>query len=113
MPTITPRVLVPGVQLTASNATYYTATNVRALLDKFTVLNTSASAATLSMWFVHAGGSASDATQVIKAKSIAANTTDTLAEVSGHILEAGGFVVAVASAATALSLRVSGREWSN
>lgn len=102
--------LVPSVQLGVAIATHYTATNVRAILDKVTLSNTTGGAITVDLHLVPNGGSATATNKILSAKSIGANSTDTCPEVVGHVLEPGGTIQALASAATSVGLRVSGRE---
>lgn len=104
------RKFVAAQQLTGSNATYYTATNVRAVIDKCTVTNTTAGAVTLTLDIVDAGGSAGATERIISAKSIAAGETYRCPEMVGHVLENGDTIQGLASAATSLTIRVSGRE---
>lgn len=105
------KVFVQGTLLTASAATYYTAgTGVQARIDKCTVSNPTATARTFTLYLIPSGGSAADATTVIKDRGVNAGETYTCPEVVGQWLNAGGFVQALASAATALSLRMSGVE---
>lgn len=104
------RKLVAAQQLTGSNATYYTATNVRTVIDKCTVTNTTAGAVTLTLDIVDAGGSAGATERIISAKSIAAGETYRCPEMVGHVLENGDTIQGLASAATSLTIRVSGRE---
>ena len=107
---ITVKNLTAPVQLGTSITTHYTATNVRALIDKFTVCNTSAGAVTVDVHLVPSAGSATTTNQIIAARSLAVNETYTFPEIVGHVLESGSTIQANASAATAVSLRVSGRE---
>jgi hypothetical protein len=107
---VTGKPLIDGVQIAASNTTYYTATNVRARIDKATVCNTTAGAVTFSFFIVPFGGSSGVTNQVIDTKSVGVDETYTCPEVVGHWLEPGDFIVAVASAATSLTLMASGIE---
>jgi hypothetical protein len=102
--------LVPAAQLTAAVATYYTAVNVKALLDKCTLCNTSGAAVTVDLHLVPSAGAASASNKVLDTVSVNSHTTYVAPEVVGHVLEAGSTIQALASAATAVSLRVSGRE---
>ena len=92
-----------------SQTTVYTATGVRAILDKCTAYNGTGANVTLAVNLVNSGGTAA-ATNIIVNKSIAAGETYTFPEVVGHALEAGGFVSVVAGSASALVLRIGGRE---
>lgn len=107
---VTPKVMIPPKHAENSQTTQYTATGVKAIIDKFTVTNTSAGNASISVNLVNSGGSASDANLVIDARTIAPGETYTCPELIGQILEAGQFISTLASAATALTIRASGRE---
>lgn len=107
---VTPRVLIPAKQAENAQTAQYTASAARAIIDKFTVTNTSAGNVTLSVNLVTTGGSAGAANLVIDARAIAPDETYTCPELVGHVLEAGGFISTIASAATSLTIRCSGRE---
>ena len=107
---VTVRVLIPAKQAENSQTTQYTATNVKAMIDKFTATNTSAANVTLSVNLVTSGGSASAANLIVDARTIAPDETYTFPELVGQVLEAGGFISTIASAATSLTIRASGRE---
>jgi len=107
---VTVRVLIPAKQAENSQTTQYTATNVKAIIDKFTATNTSAANVTLSVNLVASGGSASAANLIVDARTIAPDETYTFPELVGQVLEAGGFISTIASAATSLTIRASGRE---
>lgn len=102
--------LVSGSQIAASNTTYYTATNVRARIDKCTVTNTTAGAVTFNLYLVPSGGSAGVTNQIVDTKSVGVDETYVVSEAIGHWLDVGGFISAGASAATSLTLVVSGVE---
>lgn len=107
---VTPNVLIPAKQAEASQTTQYTATAVKAIIDKFTVTNTSANNVTLSVNLVPASGSASASNLIMDARAIAPDETYTCPELVGQVIEAGGFISTLASAATSLTIRCSGRE---
>lgn len=107
---VTVRVLIPAKQAENSQTTQYTATNVKAMIDKFTATNTSAANVTLSVNLVASGGSTSAANLIVDARTIAPDETYTFPELVGQVLEAGGFISTIASAATSLTIRASGRE---
>jgi len=107
---VTVRVLIPAKQAENSQTTQYTATNVKAIIDKFTATNTSAANVTLSVNLVASGGSASAANLIVDARTIAPDETYTFPELVGQVLEAGGFISTIASSASALTIRASGRE---
>lgn len=107
---VTVKKLISAQQLTAANATYYTATNCKTIIDKCTVTNTTAGAITLTLDIVDSGGTAGVTERMISAKSIAAGETYTCPEMVGHILNDGDTIQGLASAATSLTIRASGRE---
>lgn len=107
---VTVKNLIPRKQAENSQTTQYTATNCKAIIDKFTVTNTSAANVTLSVNLVASAGSASDSNLVLKAKSIAPSETYTCPELVGQTLESGGFISTLAGAATSLTISASGRE---
>jgi hypothetical protein len=88
----------------------YTATNCRAVIDKFTATNTSAANVTLSVNLVASGGTAGVTNTIVDSRAIAPDETYTFPELVGQVLESGSFISTTASAATALTIRSSGRE---
>jgi len=107
---VTPKVLIPPKQAEDAQRTQYAATAVKAIIDKFTVTNTSANNVTFSVNLVTVSGSADASNLIINARTIAPNETYTCPELIGHVLEAGGFISTLASAAASLAIRCSGRE---
>lgn len=100
-----------GVQLATSASAAYTApVNTTTILKKVTITNTSASAATVTLYVVTSAGTPGAANTVTSAKAIAAGATYEAYEVENHVLAAGDSLQALASAASALSLKVSGIE---
>jgi hypothetical protein len=83
---------------------------VRAIIDKFTISNDTASAATIDVHIVASGGAAGASNLVLATRSIAAGETYTSPELVGQILNSGDFISTVAGTATALVIRISGRE---
>lgn len=108
--TVTVKVLVPPKQMEATQTTQYTATNAKAIIDKATVTNTDTVNRTFSVNLVTAGDSAGNANLVIDERTVVPGETYLCQELVGQALESGGFISTIASAATALTLRVSGRE---
>jgi hypothetical protein len=109
--TVTLKVLVARKQAELAQTTQYTApAGTKAVIDKFTVTNTSAAVATLGVNLVASGGAAADLNLILKGRAIAPSETYTCPELVGQALEAGGFISTIASAATALTISVTGRE---
>jgi len=107
---VTPKVLIPAKQAEAAQTAQYTATAVNAIIDKFTVTNTSANNVAMSVNLVRVLTTAGADNLVIDARTIAPDETYTCPELIGHVLEAGDFISTLASAATSLTIRCSGRE---
>jgi len=107
---VTVKVLVPPKQLENTATTQYTATAVKAIIDKATVTNTSSSNATLAVHLVTSGGTAGNSNLIIDTKTIVPDETYLCPELVGQVLEVGSFISTTASAGTALTMRVSGRE---
>lgn len=102
--------LVPAKAVENAQTTQYTADGVSAIIDKATVTNISGSNASFSANIVASGGSAGTSNLIVDAKTLVPGETYTLPELVGHILNSGSFISTLASAASALTLRVSGRE---
>lgn len=80
-------------------------------IDAATVVNYSASAATLTLWQVPNAGSRADTNLMLDALSIAAGASVSLNQwLSNHAISQNASIHAEASAATSLTLIVSGRE---
>ena len=96
----------------AENAqtTQYTATNCRTIIDKFTATNVSAANATLSINIVPTAGAVGTANLIMKTRAIAPGECYTCPEVVGHSIEPNGIISTLASAASAIVIRSSGRE---
>lgn len=108
---IRPKRLVSGSQLTGSAATYYTATNVSARIDNCVLTNTTSGAVTATLHLVPSGGSASASNMILDAYSIAAHTSYVPPGIIGQWIESGGTLQALASAATSITMVVSGVEF--
>lgn len=107
---VTAKVLVAPKQLENAQTAQYTATNVRAIIDKATITNTSAANVTVSVNLVTSGGSAGASNLIISSRTIVPAETYLCPELVGQILDSGGFISTIAGAATSLTMRVSGRE---
>ena len=107
---VTLKVLVPPKQLENTQTSQYTATNVRAIIDKATITNTSANNVTVAVNLVTVSGSASASNLVIQTRTIVPSETYLCPELVGQVLEAGSFISTIAGTATTLTMRVSGRE---
>jgi len=108
--TVSIKVLIQAKQAENAQTTQYTAVNCKAIIDKFTVTNTSAANITFSANLVTSGGSAGANNLILDTRSIAPDETYTCPELVGQALESGGYISTIASAATSLTIRASGRE---
>lgn len=104
------KTLVPPLQMQATQTTQYTATLVKAIIDKATVTNTDTVNRSFSVNLVQTGGSATNTNLIIDDRTVVPGETYRCPELVGHELDPGAFISTIASAATALTLRVSGRE---
>lgn len=107
---VTVKELIPSKQAENSQTTQYTASNVKAIIDKFTATNTSGGAVTLSVNLIASGDTSGDDNLIVKTRSINAGETESFTELVGQTLDAGSFISTIASAATSLTIRCSGRE---
>jgi hypothetical protein len=108
--TVTVKVLIPAKQAENSQTTQYTATNVRTIIDKFTVTNTSGNNVTFSCNLVTVSGTAGASNLIIDTRTIVPDETYTCPELVGQALDVGGFISTLAGTATSLTIRASGRE---
>lgn len=104
------KTLIQSKQAENAQTTQYTATNCKTIIDKFTATNTSAGNVTLSVNLVASGGAAGASNLIVDARAIAPGETYTFPELVGQSLEPGGYISTIASAATSLTIRASGRE---
>lgn len=108
--TVTVKALIPSKQAENAQTTQYTATLCKAVIDKFTATNTSAGNVTISVNLVTAGGTAGVSSLVSDDRAIAPGETYTFPELVGQVIEPSGFISTIASAASSLTIRASGRE---
>ena len=108
--TVTVKVLVPAKTVENTQTTQYTATGVTAIIDKFTATNYSGAAATISVNLVTVSGSAGNSNLITKTKTLQASEVYTFPELVGQVLGVGDFISTIAGTASAINMRVSGRE---
>jgi len=108
--TVTVKVLVPAKFAEATQTTQYTATGVTALIDKFTATNISATAATISVNLVTVADTAGNTNLITKTKTLQASEVYTFPELVGQVLGVSDFISTIAGTASAINIRVSGRE---
>ena len=108
--TVLAKCLVESKYAESSQTTQYTApTSTRTILDKITAYNGYASSVVLTINMVASGGSAG-ASNIAIVKSMASGETYTFPEVVGHVLNAGDFISTLAGTASAVVIRIGGRE---
>ena len=108
--TVTVKVLVPAKTVEATQTTQYTASGVTTIIDKFTATNYSASAATISVNLVTSSFSAGNNNLITKTKTLQPAEVYTFPELVGQVLGNGDFISTIAGTASAINMRVSGRE---
>ena len=107
---VTVAVLIPATIASNSQTTYYTSTGLTTIIDKFTATNYDTSAHTISVNLVTAADTAGNQNLIVKTKNLQGGETYTFPEIVGAALAAGGFISTVASAATVINIRASGRQ---
>jgi hypothetical protein len=108
--TVTVKVLIAAKNAENAQTTQYTASGVTAIIDKFTATNYDTAARTLSVNLVTSGDTAGNQNLIVKTKTLQAGETYTFPEIVGQVLASGGFISTIASAATTINIRASGRE---
>ena len=108
--TITPTVLIEPKLAEATNTVQYTADDVNAIVDKFTVTNNGAAPATITINVVTNIGTADASNRIVNARNIEVGECYTCPELVGQVLVDADYISTTASAATTLTIRASGRE---
>ena len=104
------KVLIPAKVAESVQTTQYTANGVTTLIDKFTATNYSGAVASISVNLVTFTDTAGNQNLIVKTKSLQPAETYTFPEIVGAALAPGGFISTLASAATSITIRSSGRE---
>lgn len=107
---VTVKNIIPAKQAENAQTTQYTAVNCKTIIDKATATNTTSGNVTLSVNLVPLSGSASASNRIVSLRPIAPGETYALTELAGKVIEPGGFISTLASAATSLTIDFSGRE---
>lgn len=107
---VTVKNIIPPKQAEAVATAQYQASNCKCIIDKFTVTNTNTTNVTFSANLIISGGSAGNSNLIVKTRAIVPGETYLCPELIGQVLEAGGFISTLASAATSLTITASGRE---
>ena len=107
--TVTISNIIPAKTAENAQTTQYTSDGVQTIIDKFTATNYNTSAATISVNLVTPAGSAGNSNLIVKTKTLQPSETYTFPELVGHVLPNGGFISTIASAASTINIRASGR----
>ena len=107
---ITVKNIIPRKFAENSQAAQYTASGCKTVIDKFTATNNSAANVSLSINLIPSGGSASTSNRVLNTRLIAVGECYICPEIVGQVIEDGGFISTLASAASSLTISASGRE---
>lgn len=108
---VTNKQIIPGANLTASDATYYTVpASTACIIRKLTCTNYSAAPVTVTINLVPSGGSSQNANLIAKTQVISAGETFGFYNIENHVLMAGDKINALASAATSVNIIASGAE---
>ena len=94
----------------SAQSEYVCPPNTRTIIDKFTITNTTGGSVNISVWLVPQGESAADSNLIVKAHAVSAGTTFDSEELKNHVLQENEEIHVLASAATSLTVRASGRE---
>lgn len=108
--TVTAKVLVPAITAANIQTTQYTAADVTAVIDKFTATNYATSAATISVNLVNPSGFVGNDNLIVKTRTLQPGETYTFPELVGHVIPPNGYISTLADMASAINIRVSGRE---
>ena len=101
--------IIPAKTAENAQTTQYTSNGVQTIIDKFTATNYNTTAATISVNLVASAGSAGNDNLIVKTKTLQPAETYTFPELVGHVLPNGGFISTIASAASTINIRASGR----
>ena len=105
------RVLIPAKIAVASDTTQYTApTGVTTIIDKFTATNYDTVVRSITVNLVTSGDTVGNQNKIVVSRVLQPNESYTFPELVGQVLAPGGFISTIASNATGLNIRASGRE---
>ena len=103
-------VLIPAKICEGTTTKQYTASNVTALIDKFTASNFSDTATTLTVYLVTLGDTPGDQNTIVVARTISASETYTFPEIVGSAILSGGYISTLCGDGASVTIRASGRE---
>lgn len=106
-----PKQLVAGSQLTTSAASYYTVpANTVTTISACSLVNTTGTARTASVYLVPSGGSASSSNCILSARVISPGESFNVFSAIGQSMPAGATIQALSDAGSAITLVASGYE---
>lgn len=108
--TVTATTLVDSKYVENVQTTQYTSTNLTTIIDKCTVSNNTASAVTLTINLVNNGGTAGADNIFVPTITVQPNSYYLCPEIVGQTLKNGQFLSTLAGSASALTIRISGRQ---
>jgi hypothetical protein len=104
------RVFVPSKIVEASQTTQYTSVGSTSIIDKFTATNFSAASVSINVNLVTPETIVGNENLIVKNRVLRPNETYLFPELVGQILMPNGFISTLAGTASAVNIRVSGRE---
>ena len=107
---VTVKNIIPPKQAEATQTAQYTAVACKTIIDKFTVTNTNTANVTFSTNLIPVGGTAGNSNLILKTRTIVPAETYQCPELVGQVLGIGDFISTIAGTASAINMRVSGRE---
>lgn len=107
------RDLIQPKRIEAVQTSQYEAVDVKAIIDKSTVTNTTANNASFNINIFYPTESVQDSNLIIDNITVGPGETYLCTELIGHVIEDGGILSAIASSANSLTIKVSGREISS
>lgn len=107
--TVTVSLLIPSKIAESTATIQYTSSGVTTIVDKFTAINYDTAAQTISVNLITSGLVADNSNIIVKTKTLQPSEVYTFPEIVGHVLPNGGSISTIASSATAITIRSSGR----
>lgn len=102
--------VIPSKFAENAQTTQYTAVNCRTYIDAFVATNNSGSNATISVNLIPTEETSGAANLIVNARQIAPGESYTFPEIVNHLLAKGSSISTLAGAASAITIRCSGRE---
>ena len=105
------KVLIPAKIAVATDTTQYTApTGVTTIIDKFTATNYDTVVRSITVNLVTSGDTVGNQNKIVVSRALQPAETYLFPELVGAALAPGGYISTIASNATGLNIRASGRE---